>query len=342
MNQVRREIKLSFVEGLIEVVSKEIDKYPEIIVTQKSDDIFYIKYFQSFELIKSLRSILRAYLVVRDPKYNPIYISNHKSIIGELVEEVMNKSDKGDFKTYKITCAGSDTREIAEISEYIENTFNVTHSEEADLKIQIIKVSEDWEVGLQITPRPLSLREYKVQNMSGAMDPTVAFSMNYLCKIESARSYLNIFSGSGTLLIEAGQYYPNLDKIVGFDNDKNHLSLSIQNIKKAGLIKKVQVKEVDIFSGPDLGKFDVIVADLPFGMIISKDENLEELYGAFIKYSEKYLEVGGTLAVYTTEFHTLEKAIRHSKFKINKTLDLRIVTTHGLYLNTKIYILSML
>ena len=40
------------------------------------------------------------------------------------------------------------------------------------------------------------------------------------------------------LLIEAGQCYPNLKQLIGFDNDKKHISLAMQNIKNAGLVKK--------------------------------------------------------------------------------------------------------
>lgn len=338
MNNVKREIKLSFVNGLIDIVLKEIHTYPEIVITNQGVDHLYINFFNNFEIIKKIRSILKAHLVIRDSKYNPLYVSNHKSIVGDLIKSVLDRSNKNDFKTFKIICAGSDTKEINEIEKYIENNFDLIKAEEADVKIHIVKVGEVWETGLQITHRPLSVREYKVRNMSGAMDPTVAFSMNYLCELNQAKSYLNAFSGSGTLLIEAGQYYPNLDKLIGFDNNKESLSLSIQNIKKAGLIKKIQVKEFDIFDKPNLGIFDAIVADLPFGMVISKNEDLEVLYKTFIEYSEKYLNPKGTLAVYTTELDTFKKAIVGSKFKITKTLNLKIVTTEDLYLNTAIFI----
>ncbi|MCK9273230.1 methyltransferase domain-containing protein [Candidatus Gracilibacteria bacterium] len=341
MNNIEKEIKIHFVNGLIEIVLDEISKYPEIIVTEKGTDFLYIKFFENFGIMKNFRSILKVVLVVRDPKFNPLYISNHKSILGDLIKDVIDNSNKSYFKNFKITCAGSDSKEISEINEYVKETFKLTKSEEADAKIHIIKIDEVWEIGLQITARPLSVRDYKVRNMSGAMDPTVAFAMNYLCNLENAKNYLNAFSGSGTLLIEAGQRFSNLEKLIGFDNEKEHLSLSIQNIKKAGLIEKIQVKEFDIFDNPELGSFDVIVADLPFGMVISKDKDLENLYKTFVQYSENHLNSDGTLAVYTTEFDTFENALTDSRFKIIKKLKLKIVTTQELYLNTCIFICKM-
>ena len=132
--------------------------------------------------------------------------------------------------------------------------------------------------------------------MSGAMDPTIAYSLNFLCELEKYQTYLNIFSGSATLMIEAGLNYENLEKIIVFDNNKEHLSLSIQNIKKAGLIKKAQVKEFNIFDQPDLGNYDVITSDLPFGMAVAKGDDLADLYDEFLAYSRKFLSPGGAFS----------------------------------------------
>src|SRR3990167_1760169 len=127
---------------------------------------------------------------------------------------------------------------ITGLKEIVLNEIN-----EADMKIHIIKTGRTWEIGGQITPKPLSFRDYKIKHMSGAMDPTIAYAMNSLSRLGNANFYLNIFSGSATLLIEAGQCYPDLKQLVGFDNNKENISLAIQNIKKAGLIKRIQLKE---------------------------------------------------------------------------------------------------
>mgnify|MGYP001597210455 CR=1 FL=1 len=196
-------------------------------------------------------------------------------------------------------------------------------------------------VGVQLTARPLSLRDYKVRHMNGAMDTTIAYAMNSLCELERKESYLNAFSGSATLLIEAGQNFPNLKKLVGFDNTKEHISLAMQNIKKSGLIKRIQIYEKDIFDKPDLGKFDCIVADLPFGMAISKNENLENLYQCFIEYSENNLNSNGVLAIYTSEDELLEKLLLKSRFSITKMIKLKFITSVNAYLRPKIFICKL-
>ena len=250
MNDLEIKIKLSYVTGLRPVVLSELKEF-NLEITDEDVDSMFIEFSEdNVQRTKKLRSIARAYLVTRSDNYHPAYISNHKSILGNLID-IVAKYDN--FKTFKISCAGSDSPEVRGIAKYIQDTYKTEENDEADLKIHIIKPENIWEIGIQITPHPLSVRDYKVVNMSGAMDPTVAYAVNSFCSLDSAYSYLNVFSGSATLLIEAAQRYPNLKKLIGFDNDKKHLSLAIQNIKKAGLIKRVQVKEADIFDKPNLG-----------------------------------------------------------------------------------------
>lgn len=342
MNKPRLEIKLAFITGLRRIVLSEIGRYQNLHVVQEErdaiyGDFIYLDFVQDFIELACLRSVLRVYIIVQDAKYNPYYISNHKSILGNIVAMVIeSKGDK--FKTFKIVSAGSDSPSIRSIAEYIQNTYGLTEKEEADMKIHIIKTDNTWEIGAQITPRPLSFRDYKIRHMRGAMDPTIAYAVNSLCKSENADSYLNIFSGSATLLIEAGQCFSNLKQLVGFDSNKKNISLAIQNIKKAGLIRRIQLKEKDIFDKPDLGKFDVITSDLPFGMSISKDENLEKLYRCFIEYCQETLNRGGRLAVYTSEHEMLKEIILKSKFKIIKTVQLKFLTSVNAYLRPKIFV----
>lgn len=334
------KLKLVYVPGLRDVVFDEIKNKTQFEIAGEDKDAFYINYVENFDKIKILKTVSRVYLVDRNDKYNPLYISNHKSVIGNLINIVKEHHEDGIFKSFKINCAGSDSKEVLEIKEYIISEFKVEEKEEADYKIYIAKIDEIWEVGVQITPRPFSLREYKVKNMSGAMDPTIAYTLNYLCGLERYNTYLNVFSGSATLMIEAGLNYENLEKIVGFDNNKEHLSLSIQNIKKAGLIKKAQVKEFNIFDQPDLGNYDVITSDLPFGMAISKGEDLESLYKTFIEYCEKHLNEGGKLGVYTSQFKMFERLITGSKFKLEKEVKIDLITNEEQYLPIKIMVFS--
>ena len=329
------QLKLSHITGLRPVVLNELKRFNFKVLDEDEDSVFIEFLEENISKVKELRSVARAYLVLRGKIYHPRYISNHKSILGNLINTVVKYDN---FKTFKISCAGSDSYEVRSIARYIQDTYKMEENNEADLKIHIIKAEDAWEIGIQVTPRPLSVRDYKVVHMSGAMDPTIAYSVNSFCNLDSAHSYLNIFSGSATLLIEAAQCYPNIENLIGFDNDKRHLSLSIRNIKKAGLIKKIQIREADIFDKPNFGTFDAIVSDLPFGMSVSKDDDLEKLYLTFIQYCEETLNIGGRLVVYTSKYELIESILFESRFKIVQQLQLRFITNVDAYLRPKIIV----
>jgi predicted RNA methylase len=328
-------IKLTFIEGLKDIVLQELADM-KFHVVEIGDDEVYINSDSSISLVRKLRSIITISIVTRDEGLNPLFVSKHKSLLGQLIERVLRqKTDT--FKTFTLSCAGSDSQEVKDIRAYVANTYKLTESADADLKIFIGKSGKIWEMGVQATIRPLSLRDYRVENIKGGLNPTIAYAMNTLCDLSRAKNYLNIFSGSGTLMIEAGLLNPELN-LTGFDNNGTSIAMSVKNIKKAGLIKQITLKNADIFSGPDLGTFDVIVSDLPFGMSVSKGDDLPSLYRAFASYAKATLNPEGILVAYTSEYEILETALTESGFKIEKSLLLTVPTSVNSYLDTKIFV----
>ena len=289
-----------------------------------------------FDGLDHLKSVGTVSIVKRDKDVHPHYLSNHKSILGDMVKLVIQES-RDVFKSFKISCAGSDSPEIVSIKNYISETFKLVENDDADLKITIGKSDSIWEIAVQIFVRPLSLRSYKIANLKGALNPTIAYAMNRLADVSSAQSYLNPCSGSGTLLIEACMINPQL-KLVGFDIDGKHNALAVQNIKKAGFIKSIQLKTADVLDRPELGMFDIIASDLPFGMLVSKHENLRDLYQGFANYCHEKLTVDGKLVVYTTEHEMLQELLIQSNFHIIKTLELVVSTNSNSYLTPKIFL----
>lgn len=345
MKELKPRIKLNFILGLKKIVLSEIKKSGLVLIdAEKAEDSdgenIYLEYKQNLEAIKKLHSVQKAFLTLTDKQLTPLYISKHKSVLGNVIKEVIEDSPE-EFKTFKIICAGSDSNEVRSIARYVESEFSVSESEESDLKIYIIKLKDVWELGVQITSRPLSQRDYRVRNMEGAMDSTIAYSANLLAGLENKDSYLNIFSGSGTLLIEAALDCPNIKKLIGFDNDKEHISLAIQNIRKAGLLKNISLKEADIFDAPDFGTFDVITSDLPFGMLISKGDDLNKLYEQFIFCCEKTLKADGMLIVYTNETELFVEKIHESKFKVIDRYPLKIISNKGSFLHPELFVCMM-
>ncbi|MEN9614071.1 MAG: hypothetical protein RLZZ347_378 [Candidatus Parcubacteria bacterium] len=327
-------LKLTFVPGLQEVVLAEIAQYPNVRVFETHTEKIYLDATSSLSDVGALRSVLNVYAIRRGDRLNPSEISDHKSILGDLVDTAL-KNDT--FRTYHLSCAGSQSDEIRKIHHFITTRYKLVLAEEADMEMYIGKSLGVWEVGVRLTARPLSVRDYRVANIKGGLNPTTAYAMNTFCRLDSAKSYLNIFSGSGTLLVEAGITNSEL-KLVGFDTNGTSIALAVKNVKKAGLLKSVTFHNADIATRPALGKFDAIASDLPFGMQVSKGEDLRALYAHFVEYSESVLKAKGVLVVYTSEHALLESLLAQSKFKIVKTLDLTVPTSGANNLHPKIVV----
>lgn len=334
---IESRIKINFISGLAAIVTDEIAHHQNISIVQTLEDFMYLDRNSDISSVLKLQSITHVFLIKRDKKIHPTYINNHKSILTEMVEEVLGLH-KNKMKTFWLSCAGNQSDEIVSIKTYIKDQYKLVEDEgNPDLKLYIGKNDDIWELGVEMTPRPLSSRDYKVGHIGGGMNPTVAYAMNSLCSLSKAQSYLNVFSGSATLLIESATLYPDI-KYLGFDNNKDHISTAIQNLRQAKLLQSIQIKFLDIFDGPDLGMFDIITSDLPFGMNIAKGENLEKLYREFIIFCERSLNTTGTLAIYTTEFELLEPLLKNSKFTITKSVPLKIFTNANAYIYPKIFI----
>ncbi|MEI7480554.1 MAG: hypothetical protein WCJ59_02900, partial [bacterium] len=187
------KIKLGFISGLGDVVADEIRTKIQCEIARQADDFIIIDFSSNFTEVLNLKSIQRAYIIAENEEYNPYYIFKHKSILGNLIDIVISNNKSG-FKTFRTYCAGNDSPEVRNINKYITDTYKLQTANEADLKVHIVKNNNMWEIGVQMTPRPLSVRNYRVENMSGAMDPTIAYTVNSLCDLANKKSYLNIFS----------------------------------------------------------------------------------------------------------------------------------------------------
>lgn len=330
-------VKVSFISGLRNVVITEIAQYPELVLHHQFGDEIFLELPSSLELFRALKSITNPYIVRQDAALHPKFINSHKSVLGELIEMTLDNHEQ-EFKTFSLSCAGSDSEEIKNIIKFISTQYKLVYKEDADMKIHIGKLDNTtWEVGICLTPRPLSVRDYRIANIHGSMNPTIAYAMNSFCELEQARSYLNIFSGGATLLIEAGLVNSNLE-LQGFDIDGKRNAEAVKNIKQAGLIKKIHLKTADIYNKPDFGMFDIITSDLPFGQLIGKNTDLKKLYGTFLEYCETYLNSSGTLAIYTNEHELLKELLDNSKFEIIETLSLKLITSVNSYLYPKVFI----
>ena len=333
--------KLECVEGASWFVTRELEmKGLTTTIVETTDRAVYLNGKElTRELVTSLQTVTKVSFVIQHPEYSPKYLTKHKSLIREALSILDETMD--DFESFQVKCAGDDTPQVQSIIRYLSQELAIPHDTDSpDLKIQIIKLSETlWELAIQLTPRPLSARAYKISHLSGALNPTIAHGMNLLAGVERKTSLLNPCCGSATLLIEALHCNPEIQTAIGFDIEREALSASLDNIKQAGLIRKIDIQALDLMEPlPFTEKFDAILSDLPFGMMISKHFDLEALYTRYVEAAEEYLTPDGALVTITSEAQLFRDIIKHSTLRIAKQIPLRQMTAAGDYMETTVFL----
>ena len=92
MSTPELKIKLDHITGLRQIALDELSEKKLAVLHENGEiDSVYIKYTEDLDSIKSLRSVLRAYVISQNEKYTPRFIANHKSILRDLISIVVEK-----------------------------------------------------------------------------------------------------------------------------------------------------------------------------------------------------------------------------------------------------------
>ncbi|WP_225429878.1 methyltransferase domain-containing protein [Deinococcus detaillensis] len=167
------------------------------------------------------------------------------------------------------------------------------------------RFEEGWDVLARLTPRPLSARAWRVCNMAGGLNATIAYAVFKLAGVREQDRVFNPMSGSGTLLIERDLMGPST-ALVGVDINPDAVRCAQQNIEAAG--RTIEVARVDALeTGLPPRSFDLIVADLPWGDAITVRGGNEALYLAFLKEMHRLCSRQGRMVVLTHELKLFER-----------------------------------
>jgi hypothetical protein len=100
-----RFIRLNFISGLSEIVTKELEQFPTLSIQSVTPEALYLASNADLHAILHLRSITHAFLVKRGENLHPAFLANHKSVLMELVEEVLAFNNHT-MRTFSLSCAG--------------------------------------------------------------------------------------------------------------------------------------------------------------------------------------------------------------------------------------------
>ncbi|MCB0310859.1 MAG: methyltransferase domain-containing protein, partial [Bdellovibrionales bacterium] len=141
-----------------------------------------------------------------------------------------------------------------------------------------------WQVLLRLGKRPLSVREWRKHDMRGALNACIAAAIIELSGPVEQQRVLNICCGSGTLLVECAlSHRPS--QLVGIDIDPDAIAIAKENALCAGCADRITFDCMDAtqIDSALYSRFNVILADLPWGEAIGKRSNNLNLYRQILR-----------------------------------------------------------
>ncbi len=260
-----------------------------------------------------LRSVVAVYLVQQldIPRPKALLGNQQFGEVSALAEAALDLAAPGAFRTLRLSAAGDDSAVYTRFKEQLAARFGLAvATDEGDLLVRVRRAADGpgWEVLVRLTPRPLATRAWRVCNLPGAMNASLAHAMAVLTAPRAGDTLLNVACGSGTLLIE-WLALSRARRAFGCDTDPAALACAQQNLEAAGFAPEVQLEGWDASALPlPDASVDVIVGDLPFGQLVGTHRQNIALYPRVLAEAARVARPGARMALLTHEVRLLEQA----------------------------------
>lgn len=301
-----------FLRGLTPLVLRELESRPRLTVVSAGEDAI------SFSYGGDIRYVLRSSLLVAVYRLDTYNVPRPKALLGdqhfralsESINDVLALHPPGSYKSFRFGAAGSDSPTFLRLAEAIAKKTSLRHDPEAgDLVLRFRPNGTSWQVLTRLTPRPLSARAYRVCNLKGGLNATLAAAINKSLGLQAQDRYLNAMCGSGTLLIER-VLQAEVATAAGIDIDEAALACARENVAAAGLAGQVTLIKADATRlDVEDASFDVITADVPWGDAVGNHQTNAELYPAFLKEVYRIAAAGARFGLLTHELRLFERVL---------------------------------
>jgi SAM-dependent methyltransferase len=274
----------------------------------------WFEYEGDLRALRRLRTITAIYAagVFDVPRPRGLLGHQHFAQIVAAVRYVIDSHPQDAFHTLHVSAAGDDTAVMRRFIEDLAQQVGLAPAaDEGDLLVRLRRArdGDGWEVLVRISPRPLSVRAWRVCNRPGAPNAALAACMMQLSGPRADDRFLNICCGSGTLLVER-LLQSRTQRAVGCDTDAAALACAGENLRAAGLEGRAALEGWDARELPlESGSMSVICADLPFGQLVGTHAENETLYPQLIAEAARVAAPGARMVLLTHEVRLLEQAL---------------------------------
>ena len=298
-------------EGLEFVALSELHTFDGIFNTQAYRGGIQFEFAGAAAKLASLHSVQAIYSVYHYDIPRPKALLGHQHLSHFLQQiTVIIQQNLSQLKSFRIAAAGSNSSVMQRIKSEIASQTGLESVEDGgDLLIRIRRSRDKstWQTLVRTTPRPLATRDWRVENMPGALNATVAYAMIQLSKPNHDDTFLNLLSGSGTIAIERGMLPATT--VVACDIDIDAIGKSRVNITSAKSANISLMQSDAQFLPYANASFSHIASDFPFGQLVGSHTENRNLYPRLLDEAARVLQSQGSLVVITHEINLFRQCI---------------------------------
>ena len=286
-----------------------------------------------------LRTVLSAYRVLSFavPRPKALLAHAHFTQLVEAIGRLREQLPPGYYQNFGISAAGADSAIFQQLATQLTEALKLPFApDEIDLLLRIRPARSQtgsqpgsqpgWEVLVRLSPRPLSVRPWRVVDLKGALNAAVAQAMVRLSNPQPTDRFLNLACGSGTLLIERLLAAP-AKRVIGCDIAPEALQAAQANVRAARLQNAVELFDWDARAlNLPAASIDALCADLPFGIAVGAHEQNVAQYGQILQEAARVAKAKSHFVVMTQEVTLMEQLLQSTAaWKVLETIkvDLR-------------------
>jgi tRNA (guanine6-N2)-methyltransferase len=311
-------LEVEVAEGLERVAKDEIQQQlDEHSVTELNTRKGALQFYYAGDLQKllNLKTVIAVYvsLYYDVPRPRALLGHEHFQKLLKIIDVAFSLVGKMAYQTLYLNAAGSDSSVMRRLKQEIAtHTGLQIGGDEGDLLIRIRRARPGWEVLVRLSPRPLSTRDWRVCDMEGALNASVAQAMLRLYPFTPKDIFLNLMCGSGSLMIERLSLAP-AQRIIGCDINPVALDCARANIAASGYRARTDIVLADVQSLPFADEsIDVLCADLPFGQLVGSHAENRRLYPRILVEAARVTRQRASFLAITHEVRLMESILAKS------------------------------
>lgn len=283
--------------------------------------------------LRALRSIVAVYQIhhFAIPRPKALLGHQHFARLDTILSEARRSFDYP-ARTLGIGAAGSGSSVMRRLHNELAGALHLdaTAEDKGELFIRIMPVqgASGWEVLVRTTERPLSAREYRLENMPGSLNATVAYVMTQIGTLTYPSTTVNLCSGASTIAIEHALAHP-ADRLLAIDCRDSALETGRRNARASGAERRIRHLRADGRRAPLASRsIDRLYADMPFGHLVGSHEENTRLYPAILREAARLARPNAAFIVLTHEVRLMRRSLNTSLWRANREVRINL---RGLY-----------